>query len=139
VPSSSASSRISPIQPQGSPISVHWLGVSACDSFSCLLGLVEGSHALLLSVSTPWSLPLRWILIWASHWTAFPLVSSPFLSLQVLSDSNNSGSQSYICIINTKLRRLVLNICVYDIYIYMYIHIYIHTYTCIYVYSVCYI
>jgi hypothetical protein len=42
LPSSSVPSRFSLIQPQAS---AHWLGVSASDSFCCLLGLSEGSHA----------------------------------------------------------------------------------------------
>jgi hypothetical protein len=66
--------------------------VSASDSFSCLLGLSEGSHARLLlqayhSVSNsvrPQGLLLSWIPIWTCHWTSFLSRSSPFLSLQFL-------------------------------------------------------
>ena len=36
-PSSSASSSFSPIQPQGSLVSVHWLGINICVSLSQLL------------------------------------------------------------------------------------------------------
>jgi hypothetical protein len=50
---SSASSSLSLIQPYESLASVHCLGRYASNSFSCLLGLTEGSHARLLSVSTP--------------------------------------------------------------------------------------
>jgi hypothetical protein len=44
--------QISLIQPQRTAASVHWLGeISASDSFSCLLGLSEGSHNRSLSMS----------------------------------------------------------------------------------------
>jgi hypothetical protein len=53
-PSSSASSSFSLIQPQGSLSLVHWLGLNICTyTFSCLLGLLEGSHDKPLFVSTP--------------------------------------------------------------------------------------
>jgi hypothetical protein len=48
-PSSSASSCLSLIQPQGSPNSVRWLGISIC----VCLSLVGPLYARLLSVSTP--------------------------------------------------------------------------------------
>jgi hypothetical protein len=41
LPSCSASSSFSLIQPKGSLASVHWLGVSICISLFCLLGLSE--------------------------------------------------------------------------------------------------
>jgi hypothetical protein len=37
-------------------------------------------HSLSNSVR-PWDLPLRWIPLWARHWTFFSAGSSPFLSL----------------------------------------------------------
>jgi hypothetical protein len=52
--SSSASSSLSIIQPQGSRLQfIGWVWVSAFVSVSCLLGLSEGSHARFLPVSTP--------------------------------------------------------------------------------------
>ena len=51
---SSASFSFSLIQQQGSAASViDWVQISAFDSFSCLLGLSEGSHDRSLSVSAP--------------------------------------------------------------------------------------
>ena len=51
-PSSTTSSSLSLVQPQGSLTSVHWLGVSICFCLSCLLGLSEGSHTRLLSLNS---------------------------------------------------------------------------------------
>ena len=48
-PSSSAASGFSPIQPQGSLASIHWVGARICIWLSCLLDFLEGSHARLLS------------------------------------------------------------------------------------------
>ena len=64
--SSSASSCFPLIQPLGSLAFVHCLGTRR------LLGISDGSHARLLSVSTPASvrprgLPLSWIPIWTCH------------------------------------------------------------------------
>ena len=78
-------------QPQGSLASVHWLSkVSAFDSFSCLLGLSEGSHARLLSINTIASVivsdfgasPWAGHPVWACRWASFSSSSSPVLSLQ---------------------------------------------------------
>ena len=50
----SASSSFYLIQQQWSPASVHWLSINtASDSFSCLMGLSEGSHDKPLLVSIP--------------------------------------------------------------------------------------
>jgi hypothetical protein len=50
----SASFSLSQIQQQGSAASVHWLGqITKYDSFSCLLGLLEGCHDRSLFVSVP--------------------------------------------------------------------------------------
>jgi hypothetical protein len=68
------------IQPQGQQLlSLGWVQISASDSFSCLLGISEGSldrslfvsaHSLSNSVR-PWGFPLIWIPLWACHWTSF--------------------------------------------------------------------
>jgi hypothetical protein len=69
-PSSSTSSSLSIMQTQGSPASIHWLGVSICISLSqLLLGLSKDSmidccmqvcQSISISVRS-WSLPLRCI------------------------------------------------------------------------------
>jgi hypothetical protein len=48
---SSASFSLSVIEHQESAVSVHWVQITASDSFSCLLGLQEGGHARFLFVS----------------------------------------------------------------------------------------
>jgi hypothetical protein len=54
LPSSSASSSLSPIHPQGPwLLSIGWVLVSASESFSYLLDLSEDSHARTLSASRP--------------------------------------------------------------------------------------
>ena len=61
LPSSSASSSSSLIQPQGSAaLSISWVQISASDSFSCLLGLSLNLLFLrLLSISIPAVLSVR--------------------------------------------------------------------------------
>jgi len=55
LPSSSTSSGFSLIQQRGQQLLfIGWVHISASDSFSCLLGLLEGSHDRSLFVSTPW-------------------------------------------------------------------------------------
>jgi hypothetical protein len=70
LPSSSASSSFSLIQPQGSIISVYWLGVNYLHlSVSCLLGLLENIHSRLLSWVSFWVLvtSLRRIIFSSIH------------------------------------------------------------------------
>ena len=49
--SSSSSSSLSLVQPQGSAASVHWLGAS--DSFSCWLNIQKRGHERAIFVSAP--------------------------------------------------------------------------------------
>jgi hypothetical protein len=54
LPFSSASSSFSSIHHMGPQLlSIGWILESAYDSFICLLGLSESSHARLLSISIP--------------------------------------------------------------------------------------
>ena len=58
-----------------------------------MLGFCLQVHHSISNSFRPWSLLLRWILIWVSHQTSFPSGFSPFLSLQVFSDRNISGPE----------------------------------------------
>jgi hypothetical protein len=91
-PSSSTSFRLSLIQPQGSPTSVHWLCVSI---FFCLGQLLVGplrgqpwqtsiyKHTVVLVIALSHETsPLRWITSWAGNQISYLSVSSPFLSLK---------------------------------------------------------
>ena len=86
-PSSSSSLRLTWLQPEGSLVSLHWSGESICIwLFQLLLDPLRQRTAMLGSclyaqdsisnTIRPWSLPLSFIPIWASHWTSFHSGSS---------------------------------------------------------------
>jgi hypothetical protein len=81
-------------------LSIGWVQISTSDSFSCLLGLSEGSRDRLLFVHHSlsnsirlWSLLMSWIPIWACYWTPISLRLLSILVPEVLSARNNSGPE----------------------------------------------
>jgi hypothetical protein len=106
LPSVSASSTFSLVQPLGSAAFVHWLGVNICIQVSCLLGLwVWGAIMMvplfwaLNSFSNsvrPWNFPLSWILLWDTSWLSFPSGSSPFVSLHFFQTGTIMGQDFWL-------------------------------------------